>query len=316
MAANELDKPRKQNPKNNQFICPIVFKNEVPPPAVDCKFLPCGKDIVEFTVQPVLYPQQESHFLHHFRGLHQLFDLDFVNLSVYDKPKKNVQKMGTREAALLSDIEALSLDFSRPRPSRAQECAQMFAKERVQVPRLRPGLQRPPAEAEAEVSSGLEAISLEEQKAMIDKTFEEVQRPLLVHPTKPNSKARPLEVFPIFPDPELQSLSFVQMQFDIPPNDYSRNLIKDCGHNLVNFKPTEELASEGSQIYLSDQRFKEEKPAENAERGERFIFNVKSDGIYYVSVDKHIKLRRERPRPEALANKCLLQVKRVAMETK
>ncbi|XP_017130354.1 uncharacterized protein LOC108148027 [Drosophila elegans] len=316
MASNELDKPRKRAEKHNQFVGPIVYKNEMPGPSVDCKLLPCGRDILEHTLDPVSYPDEESRILLHFRGLHSLFDFDLVNQSVYDKPPRNVQQMDPRDAALLADIDALDCGYGKPKSSRAQECAQMFAKERVQAPRPRPpGLQRPAAETK-KIPKSLPPISLEQQKQLIDRTFEEIKKPLLRHPTKPRSNARPVAILPIFPDSNLQNYNFIQMQFDIAPTENSQNLIKDCGNYLINFNATQDICQSGEQLYLSDQRYKEEKAPENAERGERLILIERDAALYYVSVEKHIKLRRERPRPQAVANKCLLQVKRVPMESK
>ncbi|KAH8412270.1 hypothetical protein KR009_000940, partial [Drosophila setifemur] len=293
----------------NQFICPIVYQNEMPDLAVDCKFLPCGKNILEYTIEPVSFPEQESKYEHRFRGLHLLFDLDLVNQSVYDKPQqqhpqKMQQQMDPRDAALLSDIEALHCVGSKPRPSRNLECSQMFAKERVLPPRPRPGLQRAPPDPKTQIN--LEPIGLQEQREMVNHTFEEIKKQIGRHPTNRSSRARPICVLPIFPDTDLGGYTFVQLQFDIPPAEHSQSLIRDCGNYLVNFNAKQEVGLNGEQIYLSDQRYKEEKHAENSERGERFILREKDGSIFYTNVDKHIKLRRERPRPQAVANKCLL----------
>uniref|UniRef100_A0A6P4EMI8 RNA polymerase II-associated factor 1 homolog n=1 Tax=Drosophila rhopaloa TaxID=1041015 RepID=A0A6P4EMI8_DRORH len=166
------------------------------------------------------------------------------------------------------------------------------------------------------VLKGLQAISLEQQRQMIDRTFEEIKQPVYRHPTNPRSDARPVSILPIFPDSNFQSFNFIQIQFDVAPNDNSQNLIKDCGNYLVNFNPIQQSDQTGEQIYLSDQRYSEEKTAENAELEECFILKERDGCLYYVGVEKHMKLRRELPRPQAMANKCLLQVKRVPMETK
>ncbi|XP_017022073.1 uncharacterized protein [Drosophila kikkawai] len=319
MAANELDKPKKQDDKHNQFICPIVYKNEMPELGLDCKFLPCGKDILEYTVEPVSFPEQESQHEHHFKGLHLLFDIDLVNQSIYDKPKqqrsnprKETPKMDPRDAALLADIEALHCGDARQRTSRIQECAQMFAKERVMPTRPRTGVYRTPAVQETQVE--LQPVSLEQQKEIINQTFEEIKKPIGRHPIKQRSNAKPVSILPLFPDPDLQHYNFLQMQFDNPPTEANQSLIKDCGNYFVNFNATEELPSTGEQIYVSEQRYKEDRSTENAEKGDRIILLQKHDAVYYVSVQKYMKLRRERPRPQAMVNKCLLQVKRVAKE--
>ncbi|KAH8240966.1 hypothetical protein KR026_009201, partial [Drosophila bipectinata] len=293
----------------NSFVCPIVYKNEIPPLAVDCKFLPCCKDILEYTEEPVTFDEIESKYEHRFKGLNFLFDIDLVNQSSYENhlPKQRQQRlqMEPKDAALLADIEPLHAGSAKPRPSRAQECSLMFAKERAQVPRPRTGLQRAQA-LEAKDKQRLEPISLEQQREMVNKTFEQIKKPVLKHPTKPRSNAHPVSVQPFFPDTELKNFSFVQMQFDIPPSDNSKSLIKDCGNYHLNFNVQKDVSSSGDQIYISDQRYKEEKTAENSERGERFILREKDGKVFYINVDKHIKLRRERPRPLTMANKCLL----------
>ncbi|KAH8380914.1 hypothetical protein KR200_009130, partial [Drosophila serrata] len=294
--------------RSNQFICPIVYKNEMPELGLDCKFLPCGKDILDYTLEPVSFPMQESQYDHQFKGLHLLFDIDLVNQSAYDKQRHNTrkeaQKIDPRDAALLGDIEALHYGDARQRPSRVQECAQMFAKERVNVPRPRIGAFRTPAAAETPVQ--LQAVSLEQQKELITQTFEEAKKPLGRHPIKPRSNARPVSILPIFPDTDLQNYSFLQMQFDNAPTENCKSLMKDCGNYFVNFNVKEELSVTGEQIYLSEQRYKEDKTTEKADKGDRIILIQKPDGVYYVSVEKYIKLRRERPRPQAMVNKCLL----------
>nr|XP_016945675.1 uncharacterized protein LOC108021456 [Drosophila suzukii] len=312
MASNVRNNPKDRDEKHNQFVGPIVYKNEVPGPALDCKILPCGKDILEYTEKPVALDRHEPPFAHHFRGLHELFDFDLLDQSVYDRPPKSGQQMDPRDAALLADIEPLTCGYSKPRPSRAQECAQMFSKERDQVPRPRPELKRFVPEINAQKT--LLPICVDEQRDLINSTFEEIKKPILKHPTKPDSTARPLVILPVFPDTELQNYSFVQMQFDIPPNENNQNLIKDFGNYLVNFSILQ--CEPGEKYYLSDQRYKEDKGPDNFERGERIILRERDKALHYVSVDKHIKLRRERPRPQALANKCLLQVKQVAIEAK
>ncbi|XP_016962221.1 RNA polymerase II-associated factor 1 homolog isoform X2 [Drosophila biarmipes] len=311
MPGNEHSKSRDADEKH-QFICPIVYKNEMPGPASDAKLLPCGRDILEYTEKPVSLAKHEAPFEHHFRGLHELLDFDLLDQLLYDGQPKSGLQMDTRDAALLADIEPLTCGDSKPRPSRAQECDQMFTKERVQVPRPRTGLKRSLPEA------NVEPLSVGQQRDLIDKTFEEVKKPLLKHPTKPGSTARPLAIWPVFPDTDLLKLNFLQIQFDIPPssNESSQTLIKDCGNYMVNFSAIQNMGKPSKMFYLSDQRYKEEKCAENSERGERFILREKDKALHYVSVEKHIKLRRERPRPQDLANKCLLQVKQVAMETK
>ncbi|KRJ97115.1 uncharacterized protein LOC6526502 isoform X1 [Drosophila yakuba] len=311
MAAEVVYNQGNRDEEHNQFICPIVYTNEMPTPPKDCKYLPCGQIIREYGKEPVLIHKLETRFSQLFKGLHELFKIDLMDQKAYDELPGNVQPMDPRDAALLKDIEAL--DCGYPRRSHIQECGQMFAKERVQPPRPRTRLQRSVAMLRA--PSNLEPISLELQKAMIDGSFRDIKKPLLRHPTKPGSNARPVMTLPVFPDTDLQDYRFVQMKFDIPPHDNNQNLIKDCGSCLINFRYIQDIAETMEKVYLSDHRYREEKAGDNLERSERFILREEDGVIYYVSVDKYISLRRERPRPQASANKCLLQVTRVEMET-
>ncbi|EDV57412.1 uncharacterized protein LOC6541465 [Drosophila erecta] len=297
--------------EHNQFICPIVYTNEMPTPPKDCKYLPCRQLIREYGKDPVLIPRLETRFSQLFKGLHELFDIDLMNQKAYDELPENVQPMDPRDAALLKHIEALHCDHARP--SREQECAQMFAKERVQAPRPRAGLQRSSVVPKA--SGNLEPVSVELQKAIIDGSFRDIKKPLFRHPSKPDSNAYPVKSWPVFPDANLQNYCFVQMKFDIPPQDINQNLIKDCGSCLINFSFMQDIAETMEKVYISDHRYREEKAADSLERCERFMLREQGDALHYVSVDKYIKLRRERPRPQSSSNKCLLQVKRVEMET-
>ncbi|XP_044250982.1 uncharacterized protein [Drosophila takahashii] len=310
MAANESDKPKKRNEKHNELLCPIVYKNEIPGPEIDCKFMPCGKDILEYTVHPVSFPSLEYPFLHHFGGLETLFDLDLVDQRAYERDLCDGNSMDPDDAALLADIEALDCGYSKPRPSRARECSQMFAKERVQAPQPRSGLKRPVVE---QVPKILEPISLQQQIELSGRTFEDIKKPFIRHSTKRGSNARPVEILPILPDTDLQNCNYVEMLFDIPPKD-GKNLVKDCGSYLINFMFNRALQETNLEIYLSDQRYREQQSPENPERGDEIKLSYKGCALRYVRMDNPIKLRRERPRPQALANKCLLEVNRVEME--
>lgn len=225
-----------------------------------------------------------------------------MDQSAYDKLSENVQPMNPREADLLKDIRALDWDFARLEPSRAQECAKMFAKERVHPPL--PGLQRSVAVPKA--PKDLQPVSLEQQKAMIDASFKDIGKPLYRHPTNPGSNAYPVQVLPVFPDTDLQKYSFVQMSFDNPPQNSNQGLIRDCGSCLINFSFVQDIADSTEKVYVSDHRYREEKADDSLERGEGYILREENDAIFYVGVDKYIKLRRERPRPHVSANKFLL----------
>ncbi|EDX03403.1 uncharacterized protein LOC6730647 isoform X1 [Drosophila simulans] len=310
MAPGFVNNKRKHDGEQNQFICPIVYTNELPPYPKDCKFLPCCQAIQEYCKEPVSIPKLDTCFLLNFKGLHELFTIDLMDQSPYDELSKNGHPMNPREADLLKDIQALDWDFARLQPSRAQECAQMFAKERVHPPR--PGLQRTVAVPKAPIN--LQPVSLEHQKEMIDESFKDINKPLLRHPTNPGSNAYPVQIMSVFPDTDLQKYSFVQMSFDNPPQNTNQGLIRDCGSCLINFNFVQDIAESTEKLYVSDHRYKEEKADDSLERGEGLILREEKNAIFYVDVDKYIKLRRERPRPQASATKFLLKVQRVTMD--
>ncbi|XP_068151440.1 RNA polymerase II-associated factor 1 homolog [Drosophila tropicalis] len=316
-----MEKSKKKDDKHNQFLGEIVYTNELPDLSVDCKFLPCGKDLLDYTIEPVSFPELEAQHVFHFKGLQSLFNLDLVNQQIYDQPLNPSAQMDPRDAAILNEIEALDCQARKAKAAalehpRAQEFQLMFAKERAHVPRPRTSLQRAPPPPESK-SKKVEIVSLQQQKQLINQTFKSIEKPLACHPTKPGSKAKPIAILPIFPDLNLQNFEFVQVLFDIPPVNIPNSLIKDCGSYLINFnahEPANRNAEQNSFYYISDQRYTAERTAENAERGERFMLREKENSLYYIPVDRHIKLRRERPRPQSLTNKCLLQVKRVPVK--
>ncbi|XP_032581505.1 RNA polymerase II-associated factor 1 homolog isoform X2 [Drosophila sechellia] len=309
MAPGFVNNKRKHDGEQNQFICPIVYTNELPTYPKDCKFLPCCQDIQEYCKEPVSIPKLDTCFLQNFKGLHELFTINLMDQLPYDELSENVHPMNPREADLLKDIQALDCDFARLQPSRAQECAQMFAKERVHPPR--PRLQRSVAVPKAPFN--LQPVSLVQQKEMIDGSFKDINKPLLRHPTNPRSNAYPVQIMSVFPDTDLQKYSFVQMSFDNPPQNTNQGLIRDCGSCLINFNFVQDIAESTEKLYVSDHRYKEEKADDSLERGEGLILREEKNAIFYVGVDKYIKLRRERPRPQASANKFLL-VQRVTMD--
>ncbi|EDW64364.2 uncharacterized protein [Drosophila virilis] len=319
MAALELgNKSKKKDDKLNKFICPITYTSQLPDPTVGCKFLPCGKTLLDFTTEPVSFPQLETQFSYQFKGLQLLFDIDLVNPSVYAHSSAEPMEMDPKDAALLADIEALHINNQKPKalhsfPTRAQECRELFAKERTAVPRPRAGLQRLQPEPE---HLELESFSLEQQKQIVQQTFVDIEKPLGCHPTKSASTARPVAQLPIFPEANYAQYEheLVQVQFGIPPSGNSNGLLKDCGNYLINFKVKPEplfkqiqhTSGQSLVTYLAEERYKEERTADSADRGERFMLREKDGSIYYQAVSKHIKLRKERPSPQATANVCLL----------
>ncbi|KAM8715647.1 hypothetical protein ACLKA7_002662 [Drosophila subpalustris] len=312
MAANESNNKSKKNDGNNAFICPIKYNVDLPDPQIGCKFLPCGKTLMDYTTEPVSFPQLETQFDQKFKGLHLLFEIDLLGQKTYEPNEGEPVGMDPRDAALLADIEPLHINNPKPKavhsfPTRAQECRELFAKERSSVPRPRAGLQQmQPEKPQLE----METLSLEQQKQLIHQTFVDIERPLGRHPTKANSNARPIAVLPIFPHPSQHE--FVHFQFGIPPSESSCGLLKDCGHYLINFKANPDKTAEtnvkGLQTFISDQRYKEERTSENAERGEPMILREMDGSYYYQMVNRHIKLRKERPNVQSNNTLCLLQV--------
>lgn len=285
----------------------------MPEPAVECKFLPCGKPLMDYTTEPVSFPQLETQYNHQFNGLHLLFNIDLINQNAYNSTiGLEKQAMDPRDAALLKDIEALHIDNPKPKsmssvPTRAQVCRELIAK--GAMPRLRTG----PLELKT-TQLEVKTLSLEQQKEIISQTFVDIEKPLERHPTKVDSEARPLAVLPIFPETDLSEYDFVEVQFGIAPSPMNNGIIRDCGSNLINFKVKPETLPEnadatsslGVHNYLSDQRYKEERSAENTKRAEHFMLREKENSYHYQMIHQHMKLRKQRPSPQALASLCLL----------
>ncbi|XP_023166248.1 uncharacterized protein LOC111596314 isoform X2 [Drosophila hydei] len=316
MASNEpKNKLKKKEDKLNPFNCSITYINQLPDPAVGCKFLPCGKTLMDFTEEPVSFPQLETQFSYQFKGLHLLFDIDLINQN-YGPFTGEPTEMDAKDAALLADIEALNINNPKSKvlhsfPTRAQECRELFAKERSAVPRPRTGLQRLQPETE---QLELESFSVEQQKQIVQQTFVDIEKPLCSHPTKSGSNARPIAQLPVFPEAHFAQYDLVQVHFGIPPSGNSNGLLKDCGNYFVNFKlkpdplfqQIQQTHGQNLLTYLSEQRYKEERTADSSDRGERFMLREKDGSFYYQIVNKHIKLRKERPSPQSVANVCLL----------
>lgn len=285
----------------------------MPEPAVDCKFLPCGKTLMDYTTEPVSFPQLETQFNYQFNGLHLLFNIDLINQNAYNSTiDLEKQTMDPRDAALLKDIEALHIDNPKPKgtssvPTLAQVCRELIAK--GALPRPQTG----PSELESNQLE-VKTLSLEQQKEIINQTFVDIEKPLERHPTKVDSKAHPLAVLPIFPETDLSEYDFVQVHFGIAPSPINNGIIRDCGNNLINFKVKPETlpvnvdatSSRGIQNYLSDQRYKEERTAENTKRAEHFMLREKGNSYHYQMIHQYMKLRKQRPSPQELASLYLL----------
>lgn len=299
---------------SNQLICPITYSTELPEPASESKFLPCGKTLLDFTTEPVSFPRLETQFNHEFKGLHLLLDIDSVNQNAYNT-SNGKKTINVKDAALLKDIEAVHINDTKPKvvnnvPTRRQNCREPIGK--CAVPHPRSGLQAP--QLKSTPLEPLQTLSLELQKEIINQTFLDIEKPLETHPTKVGSNARPLSILPIFPETHLSTSYFVQVQFGIAPSALNNGIIRDCGDNLINFKVNPELlpdhAEEANRLgirnYLSDQRYKEERTATTMERAEHYMLREKDDSFCYQMIHQYMKLRKLRPSPQALASLCLL----------
>lgn len=268
---------------------------------------------MDYTTNPVSFPKVETQYQQQFKGLHLLFDIDLLGPKTYSTYEGEPVGMEPKDAALLADIEMMHVSNPKPKPMhsfppRAQDSRDLFARERSVVPRPRTGLQSIPAMQPEKPPLELDSLNVEQQRQIINQTFVDIDKPLGRHPTKANSNARPVAVLPIFPHPAQPE--FVQFQFGIPPSDNCSGLLKDCGHYLINFKvnpeQTSEMNVEGLQTLISDQRYKEERTSENVERGEHMVLREIEGCYYYQMVNRHIKLRKERPNLQSSNSICLL----------
>ncbi|TDG45131.1 hypothetical protein AWZ03_008469 [Drosophila navojoa] len=297
MDANQQEnKIEKREDKIPPFKCPITYINELPDPIINCKFLPCGKSLMDYSEDPISFPQLEAQFNYNFKGLHTMFDVDLINPNCYTKVPGEQTEMGPKDVALFTDIEEQLTNNSKVKgsynfPIQAQEFCELFAKKRSTVPRLH-------LEPKSE-ELDLDSLSVEQQIQIVEQTFVDIDRPLGAHPTKSNSSVRPVAQLPVFPESIQQEL--VQANFAIPPVGNTNSILKDCGCYYINFKQNPEPVFQrinqkyGKTLnaFLSEQRFKEEPISELDQLNERFILREKDGSLYYQTVSQYIKLRTE-----------------------
>ncbi|EDV94217.1 GH25215 [Drosophila grimshawi] len=109
------------------LICPITYSAQLPVPEIGCKFLPCAKTLLDYTEKPISFPELESQYSQQFKGLHMLLDIDLLNLNAYEQSAGGPTEMDPRDAALLADIEPLTVTNKMPKafnsiPKGAREC--------------------------------------------------------------------------------------------------------------------------------------------------------------------------------------------------
>ncbi|XP_002002237.3 uncharacterized protein LOC6576245 isoform X1 [Drosophila mojavensis] len=312
-ACEKENETKKREDKLFPFKCSEEYTNELPDPKINCKFLPCGKSLMDYTEEPVSFPQLETQFNHTFNGLHMLFDIDLINQNCYNQVPGGPKEIDPKDAELLTDIEAVHINNSTLKGSynfltRAQEYRELLAKKRSTVPCLQH------LEPESE-DLDLDSFSVEQQIQIIEQTFVDVNRPLCAHPTKSNSSVRPVAQLPVFP--ESKQLELVQFHFHVPAFGTTNSILKDCGSYYINFKQKPEPVFQrinqkyGKYLtaYLSEQRFKEEHISETSEPDgcvERFILREKDGSLYYQTLGKHIKLQKGQTIQNSFSNLSLL----------
>ncbi|KAL3220436.1 hypothetical protein MRX96_029876 [Rhipicephalus microplus] len=149
----------------------------------------------------------------------------------------------------------------------------------------------------------------ERQIKAINKTFEEAQKPIEDHYSKPNVKA--VKVLPLLPDSDLWKYPFAHVMFDSEPapithlKEMSRAMIRgvmdECGDQFVAyFLPTEDTMKkqnknvEQGMNYMDDDEYQYRMAREynwnvknKASKGyeENYFFVFRDDGVYYNELE-------------------------------
>ncbi|XP_051858333.1 uncharacterized protein LOC127565139 [Drosophila albomicans] len=296
--------------KYDQFIgCSIEYRNDLPESMPGVKFLPSGaKTLMDYTTDPVSFPEQETQYEFDLKGLYQVLDLDLNAQNPHEYPTQR-GKVDARDAVLLTDIVDPNMPI--PPPISAQQTAKQrrTAAPRTHASVLPFGVMQLHQSEKQEI--GMDAVSVEQQKLAINRTFVDVNKPLYEHPFKPNSGVHPVAVMPLLPE-QREAHEFVHVKFGIPPNIKEKSLLKNCGNHLINFKeisdqPTETI-NRGITSYISDQRFREDHNSE-AERFEHLVLHERHGHVFYQIVSNQLRLRKERPTANTRHGLCLLQMK-------
>lgn len=173
----------------------------------------------------------------------------------------------------------------------------------------------------------------ESQINAINKTFDEAQKPIETHYSKPNVK--PVEILPLFPDSELWKYPFAQVMFDSDPAPISeieemsqamiRGVMDESGEQFVAyFLPTEETickrkrdAAEGVE-YMDDDEYEYRMAREynwnvknKASKGyeENYFFVFRGDGVFYNELETRVRLSKRRLKPGVQPNNSKLVVR-------
>ncbi|XP_030383100.1 RNA polymerase II-associated factor 1 homolog [Scaptodrosophila lebanonensis] len=319
-ASRKTEPKKKQNDLVSQYICPVTYNNPMPDPVIDAKFLPYGNSLLDFIKEPPIFSEQESHYDFHYKGLHLLFDIDLVNQEKYDSDGFP-QRMDPRDEALLADIKELDC-HSLQSKHQAEIQQQQQQRERQKRNLMESLAASQPKQPDLHISMQTEPLTNEQQVQLINQTFVDVNDSAAQHPIKPMSKAYPVEVLPLFPDTELSKYEFVYTQFDLPPNSTTRGLLKDCGNHMIHFQPKlqticqlfeeedkKPVPNNAIFSYISDQKYKEDRLAHSLEK-DRFILREHQGVFLYNQCKKHMKFRKERPRPQKQDYQYLLKVTR------
>ncbi|KAH7934339.1 hypothetical protein HPB49_025009 [Dermacentor silvarum] len=177
----------------------------------------------------------------------------------------------------------------------------------------------------------------ESQINAINKTFEEAQKPIEGHYSKPN--VRPVEVLPLFPDSDLWKYPFAQVMFDSDPAPITqleemsqamiRGVMDESGEQFVAyFLPTEDTikkrkrdAEEGMD-YMDDDEYEYRMAREynwnvknKASKGyeENYFFVFRDDGVYYNELETRVRLTKRRLKPGVQPNNSKLVVRHRAL---
>ncbi|ALC40303.1 CG12674 [Drosophila busckii] len=302
MATNKPQEELKH--KKKSYLPNIVYKNELPVPEDGCKFLPCGKTLMDYTEEPVSFPELEMKFKYEFNGFQSLFDLDLVNLDGYKQnPSAGMQ---AEDAALLADIQALHLEDTKPKQEQQSTAVAAAVVESAAVAAA--------AAAPDPAKAASEWLLREKEKQIIEHTFMGIKHKLASYGAM-NGKGKAIAVQSILPYSERAGQQIAHLQFDAMPH---ATLLKHCGTQMISFNSkSDHLLNEyhkthgkrwQCRAFISDERYKEEPIACNGESEDRLMLWEKDDIMYYQKVCQHSKFTKKQAHPQGNVN--LLHVSR------
>ncbi|KAL1439490.1 hypothetical protein MTO96_010178 [Rhipicephalus appendiculatus] len=152
----------------------------------------------------------------------------------------------------------------------------------------------------------------ESQINAINKTFEEAQKPIEGHYSKPNVK--PVEVLPLFPDSDLWKYPFAQVMFDSDPSAYHAT-----GRNVSGYdQRCDGRERRAGMDYMDDDEYEYRMAREynwnvknKASKGyeENYFFVFRDDGVYYNELETRVRLTKRRLKPGVQPNNSKLVVR-------